>query len=397
MVEGTSRLQPVRRTFNWPLAVYLLAILLVTLQKGVITGHAANYMLFRETFYRLISGADIYYPPPGEISGFLYSPTFALLFGPFAIWPFALGVLLWTGVNALAVYYGLTRLLPAREARLALAIVLLDVARSLQATQSNALVAGLILIAFVALEQGREATAATAVVTGALIKVYPIAAGTFGIFAPPARRVRFLVWSLVSGLVLAALPLLVLSPAAVVAVYKEWFAILQRDTVLQGQSVMRILSDWFGSTVPNWAIQLAGTLLLLLPVALRRDLWVDSRFRRLFLCSLLVFLVIFNHQAESPSFVVATSGIAIWYVSSRREWWRGALLALTLLAVTVSHLVFFPHQFYHDVIKAHALDAFSCALVWFVMQVELWSWPRSQLAEVAQRDVAAGETGLHLD
>jgi len=385
-----------RRTFNWSLAAYVLAILLVTLQKGVITGHAANYMLFRETFYRLISGADIYYPPPGEIRDFLYSPTFALLFAPFAIWPFPLGLLLWTGVNALAVYYGITRLLPAREARFALAIVLLDVVRSLQASQSNALVAGLILIAFVALERGREATAATAVVTGALIKVYPMAAGTLGIFSPPARRVRFLVWSLVIGLALAALPLLVLSPAAVVAVYREWFAILQRDTVLQGQSVMRILSDWFGIAVPNWAIQLAGTLLLLLPVALRRDRWADGRFRRLFLCSLLVFLVIFNHQAESPSFVVATCGIAIWYVSSRREWWRGALLALTLLAVTVSHLVFFPHQFYQDVIKAHALDAFSCALVWFVMQVELWSWPRSQLAEVTQRDVAAGETGLDL-
>ncbi len=385
-----------RRTFNWSLAAYVLAILLVTLQKGVITGHAANYMLFRETFYRLISGADIYYPPPGEIRDFLYSPTFALLFAPFAIWPFPLGLLLWTGVNALAVYYGITRLLPAREARFALAIVLLDVVRSLQASQSNALVAGLILIAFVALERGREATAATAVVTGALIKVYPMAAGTLGIFSPPARRVRFLVWSLVIGLALAALPLLVLSPAAVVAVYREWFAILQRDTVLQGQSVMRILSDWFGIAVPNWAIQLAGTLLLLLPVALRRDRWADGRFRRLFLCSLLVFLVIFNHQAESPSFVVATCGIAIWYVSSRREWWRGALLALTLLAVTVSHLVFFPHQFYQDVIKAHALDAFSCALVWFVMQVELWSWPRSQLAEVTQRDVAAGESGLDL-
>jgi len=395
VVEGTSRLQPVRRTFNWPLAVYLLAILLVTLQKGVITGHAGNYMLFRETFHRLISGRDIYSPPPGEIRDFLYSPSFALLFAPFAIWPFALGLLLWNGVNALAVYYGLTRLLPAREARLALAIVLLDVVRSLQAAQSNALVAGLILVAFVALERGREATAATAVVTGALIKVYPIAAATFAIFAPPppARRVRFLAWSLGIGLALAALPLLVLSPAAVVAVYREWFAILQRDTVLQGQSVMRILSDWFAIAVPNWTIQLAGTVLLLLPVALRRDLWADGRFRRLFLSSMMVFLVIFNHQAESPSFVVATCGIAIWYVSSRREWWRTALLAFTLVAVTVSHLFFFPHQFYHDVIKSHALDAFACALVWLVMQVELWTWPRSQLAEVTQRDVPAGETG----
>jgi len=44
------------------------------------------------------------FPPPGEIRDFLYSPSFALLFAPFAIWPFALDLLLWNGVNALAVY-----------------------------------------------------------------------------------------------------------------------------------------------------------------------------------------------------------------------------------------------------------------------------------------------------
>jgi len=392
MVELWTRL---RRTANWPLAAYLLAILGVTVQKGLITADVGNYIIFRQSFYRLISGADIYNPPPGEITGFLYSPTFALLFAPFAIWPLPIGLLLWNGVNALAVYYGLTRVLPSRAAQLALAIVFLDVVRSLQNSQSNALVAGLILLAFVALERGRVAGAAGAVFTGAFIKIFPIAAGALAIFGPPGRRLRFLLWCVLIGLALAALPLLVLPPVAVSAVYQEWYGVLQRDTGLRGQSVMRILSDWFGSAAPNWTIQLAGALLLLLPVALRRDAWGDGGFRRLFLCSLLVFLVIFNHQAESPSFVIATCGIAIWYVSSRREWWRTALLAFTLLAVTVSRLFFFPYQLYDDVIHSHALDAFSCLLVWLVMQVELWTWPRSQLAEVTQRDVPTGEAGLH--
>ena len=392
MVELWTRL---RRTANWPLAAYLLAILGVTVQKGLITADVGNYIIFRQSFYRLISGADIYNPPPGEITGFLYSPTFALLFAPFAIWPLPIGLLLWNGVNALAVYYGLTRVLPSRAAQLALAIVFLDVVRSLQNSQSNALVAGLILLAFVALERGRVAGAAGAVFTGAFIKIFPIAAGALAIFGPPGRRLRFLLWCVLIGLALAALPLLVLPPVAVSAVYQEWYGVLQRDTGLRGQSVMRILSDWFGSAAPNWTIQLAGALLLLVPVALRRDAWGDGGFRRLFLCSLLVFLVIFNHQAESPSFVIATCGIAIWYVSSRREWWRTALLAFTLLAVTVSRLFFFPYQLYDDVIHSHALDALSCLLVWLVMQVELWTWPGSQLAEVTQRDVPTGEAGLH--
>ena len=43
--------------------------------------------------------------------------------------------------------------------------------------------------------------------------------------------------------------------------------------------------------------------------------WGDADFRLRFLCSLLVFLVIFNHRSESPSFVIAMAGIAIWFVS----------------------------------------------------------------------------------
>jgi len=97
---------------------------------------------------------------------------------------------------------------------------------------------------------------------------------------------------------------------------------------------------------------------LLAPVALRRDQWTDGGFRRLFLCSLLVFLVIFNHQAESPSFVIATCGSPSGTSRAGVNWWRTALLAFTLLTVTVSKLFFFPYQVYHDLIKSHALDAF---------------------------------------
>jgi len=66
-VEGTSRLQPVRRTFNWPLAVYLWRSSSSRLQKGVDHRACRNYMLFRETFYRLISGRGHLLSTAGEI------------------------------------------------------------------------------------------------------------------------------------------------------------------------------------------------------------------------------------------------------------------------------------------------------------------------------------------
>src|SRR5213075_3141006 len=137
------------------LLLFSAAVLAVTIQKGIVLAHPGNFLLFRDTFHRLVSGADVYNPPAGEMTGFLYSPTFALLFAPFALLPLALGLLLWNGINALTLYWGVTRVLPARAARVALLIVFLDMLRSLQNSQTNALMAGVILLSFVALERER--------------------------------------------------------------------------------------------------------------------------------------------------------------------------------------------------------------------------------------------------
>ena len=123
----------------------------MTLQRGVAVAHPGNFLLFRASFYRLIGGTSLYHPPPDQMTGFLYSPTFALLFAPFAIWPVPLGLLFWNVVNTAALYSGLTRLLSPAAARVALMIVFLDCVRSLQNSQSNALVTGLVLAAFLAL------------------------------------------------------------------------------------------------------------------------------------------------------------------------------------------------------------------------------------------------------
>jgi hypothetical protein len=63
------------------------------------------------------------------------------------------------------------------------------------------------------------------------------------------------------------------------------------DALDRGASVMRLLHVAFGYDGPNWPVQLAGTLLLLLPLA--RGQWSDARRRKLFLASLLVYAVIF--------------------------------------------------------------------------------------------------------
>src|SRR5205814_9506452 len=103
--------------------------------------------------------------------------------------PFALGFLCWTLLNALLLWYALERLLPQRQATLAIGLVYLEVLFAMQYGQSNALVAALMVLAFVALERGRQPEAAHEPAVGGAIKLFPLA--LLPIVLCHSRRARF--------------------------------------------------------------------------------------------------------------------------------------------------------------------------------------------------------------
>jgi len=351
-------------------ALYGLTVVLVTLQKGLL--HPANFLLFRCTFERLIHGQNLYVNTPA-CSGFLYSPAFAFLFAPFALLPPLLGLLCWNGINAAAPVFAVSRLLDARRARIVLAFMYLDVVRSLQNSQSNALIAGLLLLTFLASERDNLLGGALATGVGTLIKIFPATGGVFALLKPQpvGERARRILIFVLAGATLALTPMLVSAPAVVVAQYRSWLTTTTATSTLRGESVLGILNTWFQYAGPNWPVQAAGLVALLLPVLARRHLGVDTRFRRLFLASLLVFVVIFNHQAESPSYVIATCGIGIWAVTEGGRW-RVALALLTLFLVSLVATSLVPWHYRHDLLRAYSIQAVPCLVCWIGIQRDLW-------------------------
>jgi len=177
-------------------------------------------------------------------------------------------------LNGLLLWYALDRLLPERQATVALALLYLEVLLALQYGQSNALVAALMILAFVAFEGRRQLGAASSITGGAAVKLFPLAALSLAIFYP--GRLRF---AAIFGAVLAVavlLPLVAVSPAQLLAQYDSWRAIEAKDALLRGYSLMHYMHAWLGVDWPNWPQQAAGTALLLLPLALRSDRWPAS-------------------------------------------------------------------------------------------------------------------------
>jgi len=383
---------------RWLLGLYLVSAVVVALQRTLVSTEN-NFAIFRAASRHLLEARDLYAAYPALHADFYkYSPTFAFLFIPFELLPVVAGYAAFACVCAFTVWAGFTRLLPRREATIALVAAWLSVVGDLQRGQTNALCAGLMILAWYAFETRRQVPAAAAIAVGAFVKLFPVAALAGAIFHP--RKVRFGVVTAAVLLVGAALPLLVTSPMALLGHYDSWFAIESRDAQPLARygtggadlyaGLMGQFRVWWDVHWPHWPTQLAGLCILLLPLALRRDRYDDRLFRTRFLASILVFCVLFNHQAESPSFSIAMIGASLWIAVSPRAAWRTALFVFAFAVVNLASTDLMPRALYKAYYVKYMLKTVPLIPLWLVMQAELLGLvrdgPRSEVAEAGERD-----------
>ena len=347
---------------------------------------SGNFEIFRASSRHLVAGEDLYAQYPTEQDRFKYSPTFALLFAPLAWLPWPVALFVWSCLNALLLFSAIERLLPGRQGLVALGCLLLEVLRAMQNAQSNALVAALIVFAFLDLERGKSWRAGAVAALGACIKIFPLAALAFAI--PHRRAIRTGLSAAAAGLGLVVLPLLVTTPQALGMQYASWRGVETLDAQQRWFSVMELLQDWTGANWPNWPVQLVGILLLLSPLALRRGRWIERRFRLLYLCSTLLFVALFNHQAERASYVIAFTGAAIWFASEPRAAWRSALFGVAMLTMPVMSTLIPGAWLKLPTVVLYRL-AFPTLLIWIAVQLALHARARNAPPDSAYAPIGA--------
>ena len=330
---------------------------------------SGNFEIFRGAARHLAAGQDLYAEYPAEHTDrFKYSPTFALMFAPFAWMPWPLALFLWSALGTLLLFAAVERVLPGRQAVLVMGLLVLELLRGMQNAQSNALVAALIVLAFGMMERRRVWRAALAVGVGACVKIFPLAALTFAI--PHRRAVRTGLAAGVVGAALVLLPLVVASPSELAAQYASWRNVEAIDVPERWFSAMALVHLVTGAAWPNWPIQALGTLVLLAPLALRRERWDEPRFRSLFLCSLLLYVVLFNHQAERAAYVIAFTGATIWFVAEPRARWRTVLYGVAALTIPVMSTLI-PGAWLRTPEMMTFRLALPCLMIWLAIQRDL--------------------------
>lgn len=327
--------------------------------------HYNNYMIFRASFYNLINGVNLYTHHPEQYYDlYKYPPVFALFFGIFAWMPVWLGLIWWNILNAVVLFSAIISIKRFTEQQRAFALlfVVVELMTNMQNSQSNALIAGLMIWGYNSLENGRVGRAALFIALATFIKPFGIVAAALFLFYP--KKVKFVLSLGGSMLFLAYVPLLVMTRDEFGWQHTSWFRMLAQD---HAESVGLSVAGWLESLGiilhDKLVVTVAGIAIFCLAY-LNIKAWKEPAFKLLMLSSALLWVVIFNHKAESPTFIIAVAGVAIWYYAQPKSTINLILLLLVFVFTCLSPTDLFPANLRSSIIIPYQLKVLPCILVW---------------------------------
>ncbi|HSN50819.1 MAG TPA: glycosyltransferase family 87 protein [Bacteroidales bacterium] len=340
--------------------------------------HYNNYLIFKHSFFHLTENKDLYQLYPAEhFDHYKYSPAFALLMAPLAVLPNPAGLLIWNLVNVLILFFALWNLPGQSDKRRLFMVVfiMIELITSIQNSQSNGLMAGLILFAFIFLEKKQIVAASLCIALTISIKIFGLVAFSLFLFYP--GRLKAVAWSLIWIIILAILPLLVIPVSQLFFLYQSWLHLLQQDQSLSyGLSVAGWLHSWFGIEAKN-IILLTGIVLFCLPL-MKYKYFSELKFRLFFLSSILIWIVIFNYKAESPTFIIAITGVAVWFSSQKIKFENLVLLVLAFFLTILSPTDLFPAIIRDKYLEPWLLKVVPCILVWGKITADLLLYEKQE-------------------
>lgn len=333
--------------------------------------HYNNFLTFKYSYFHLIQNKDLYIEYPDEHwDYFKYSPTFALMMFPFAYLPNLIGLLLWNLVNSLILFFAIKELkIDDKIKALILWFTAIELLTSIQNEQSNGLMAGLFILSFVLFEKNKPLLATLLLTISAYIKIFGIIGFILILLYP--NRLKAILYSAFWMVLFAIAPLIVISFDQLKFLYTSWLNLLKWDySASIGLSVAGWLKTWFNFEPPKFLITLFGAIFLLLPL-LKWKNFENFGFRFLYLASILIWVVIFNHKAESPTYVIAISGVGIWYFSQKKKMENFVLLILAFIFTSLSPTDLFPKFLRDSLVIPYVLKAVPCIFIWMKLTYEL--------------------------
>jgi hypothetical protein len=169
------------------------------------------------------------------------------------------------------------------------------------------------------------------------------------------------------------------SPAFVIQSYSDWYHSLAHKndlnaslTSFQDISLMGIVRRATGNiNIPNAPFLLIGLVLFGLPY-LRIKQYKHLGFKLMLLASTLIFTVIFSSGSESPTYIIAFAGVAIWFMVQQnpKKGWIIALFVFAFILTSLSPTDIFPRPV-KEFIRLYSLKALPCVIIWLTIVYQM--------------------------
>ena len=338
-----------------------------------------NFRIFRGVFWHTLQCTSLYTEYPLEYYDVNhYGPFFSLVIAPFALMPIPLGLVFWCIALSLTLYFAITRsTFSSWQQMFVLWFCSETLLTSLFMQQFNIAIAAIIIASYALIEKERDFWAACLIVLGTFVKLYGIVGLAFFFFSK--HKGKFVLSLLFWGVVLFVAPMIISSPGYVVSQYHEWFVCLVEKngenlaSQAQNISALGMVRRMLGNPEYSDLLILAPALVLFALPYLRFKQWRNEGFRMTLLASVLLFTVLFSTGSESSSYIIALSGVCVWYFAA--PWQRGKadiwLLVFVFLLSSMGSSDLYPRAIKREYIQAYSLKALPCLIVWLKLCWEM--------------------------
>ncbi|MBQ9641785.1 MAG: DUF2029 domain-containing protein [Bacteroidaceae bacterium] len=338
-----------------------------------------NYDIFRYVYINTMNGVSLYAPATdgGYWDTNHYGPFFSLIIAPFAVLPWWLGLVLWCTALSMFLYWAVRRsTLSKRQQVFILWFCAHELLTALFMQQFNVAVAAIILLSFWLVERERDEWATFFIVIGTLVKLYGIVGLAFFLFS--RHKVRYVVSLVGWTVILFCLPMLYSGVDYQLEQYVAWFNCLTEknaenaDSIAQNISLLGMVHRLLRLDFSDLWLIAPGMVLFAAPY-LRFRQWRNEGFRQTQLASVLMFVCLFSTGTESSGYIIALTGVCIWYTAApwKRGAWDIALLIFAFILTSLSPSDLFPAYLRREFVQPYALKALPVTLIWFKLCYEM--------------------------
>ncbi len=360
------------------LSVWLLIAFIAT-SKQFLTNSYNNYLIFKYTYFHALEHVNLYikYPEYQDVNH--YGPFFSVLIAPFALLPDYIGMLLWQLTNTLLLFWAITKL-PLKENQKIIMLWLCshELLTSTLSFQINPSIAAILILTFVCIERKQDFWAALFIMLGTFVKLYGIVGLAFFFFSK--QKMKFIVSCIFWAIILFILPMIFFSPTYIIQSYADWYQNLitknHANTTLSSMQDISLMGLtrrlMHNADLPNLPFLISSLLLFSVPY-LRIKQYKNLAFQLMFVASTLLFIVLFSTGSESPIYIIAFTGVALWFVVQPQPYKITPIVllifALTLTSFSPSDL--FPRYLREVYVVPYALKALPCVLIWISIVYEM--------------------------